>query len=313
MTGIAQHHFPRFVWRNGKKRLWNPIHRKALKNRPEERVRLRIIDALIEAGWSRHRISTEEALPTRGEPARRTDIICYDQAFNPRILVECKAESVPISSGVAEQTARYNQQVGAPFLLMTNGLRDYWYRVPGDKPPSPLEEPPEILNIPEQDPERDFGYWRERGFAGNKAGPGLREWLPEILNHYWSRNTVSASPRSRFIHFNNSPMEMELAHYFAITPIDEYNIATTFISTPFGGTRLVGVINREEENIALLEVNLDLAANGTRPNATLLSAAGPRTFDAVSRRVADPGSPDTALDPESVSRAMLKVFREPES
>ncbi|NIT57520.1 MAG: hypothetical protein GWN00_15210, partial [Aliifodinibius sp.] len=67
MLSIAKHIYPRVVWRDREKKLWNPIHKKALKNLPEERVRLRIMEALIQRGWSKHRISTEEAIGKIGD------------------------------------------------------------------------------------------------------------------------------------------------------------------------------------------------------------------------------------------------------
>src|SRR6056297_527926 len=103
MASIAKHIYPRIVWRDRKKKLWNPIHKKALKNLPEERVRLRIMEALIQRGWSKHRISTEEAIGKLGDTSMRTDLIWYSQQFNPKLLVECKAEYVSISAKTAKQ------------------------------------------------------------------------------------------------------------------------------------------------------------------------------------------------------------------
>ena len=129
MKSIAVYTYPQIVWREGQKRLWNPIRRKPLKNRPEERVRLRIIEHLVRSGWSKHRITTEEAVGQLADTSMRTDIICYSQRFEPKILIECKAEHIPISDQTAEQVARYNQNVNAPYLMMTNGRADFWYEV----------------------------------------------------------------------------------------------------------------------------------------------------------------------------------------
>lgn len=277
MPGLAQHHFPQVVWRENEKRLWNPIHKKALKNRPEERVRLRIIEALIDAGWSKHRISTEEALRPKDQTQRRTDIICYDQNFEPRILIECKAESVPISEKVAEQTARYNRSVNAPYLLMSNGINDFWYRTSEQNKPERLEEPPEILEIPSRHPEREFHYWEERGFAGkNTTDSGLRQWLTTMLNAIWR----AESGQGQFIEFNNSPTDLPLAHYFRIFNVNsDHRMALGLHGTPFGGTRLVAVLNRNKLNVGLIEVNLDLLAEETSPNATIYSESDPQNFD----------------------------------
>lgn len=276
MASLARHHFPQFVWREGEKRLWNPIHKKALKNRPEERVRLRIIEALVEAQWSKHRISTEEKLRPKENPGGRTDVICYDQDFNPKILVECKAENVPISGNVAEQTARYNRTVEAPYLLMTNGLSDYWFRILNGQGPEQMETLPTLLNTPNRPPQRAFNYWRERGFVGEEAtDTGLRKWLTEVLNILW----LNAEADIRYIEFNNSPSDLELKHYFHVAQQGDNRVALGILSTPYGGTRLVAVINREGQNMGLIEVNMDLLAADTKPNATIYSEADPKNFD----------------------------------
>ncbi len=110
MRSIAARHFPRVVFRDGQKLLWNPILKKAYINRPEERVRLRIMESLLlDAGWSPHRVTFE--LPVnlkRDEASKRADILCYNHDFEPVLLIECKAENVPISEKTSLQITRYN-------------------------------------------------------------------------------------------------------------------------------------------------------------------------------------------------------------
>ncbi|MDX1639761.1 MAG: type I restriction enzyme HsdR N-terminal domain-containing protein [Balneolaceae bacterium] len=276
MPSIADHHFPRLVWVNGKRRLWNPIQRKPLKIRPEERVRLRILDALVEAGWSKQRISTEEAVRGEKPAGGRADMICYDREFNPRILVECKAESVPISQKVAEQTARYNRSIGAEYLLMTNGNADLWYRISDREAIKRLEGVPGLLSVPEERPIREFSYWNARGMAGERAQPKLRILLTEILNHYWQQSAGD----NRFLSFENSPFEFELAHYFRIfTWGESRKIAVSFLSTPAGDTRLVALFNREQKTIGLVEVDVDRLYAGDKPSGILYSPEGETRFD----------------------------------
>ncbi|MFH5886098.1 type I restriction enzyme HsdR N-terminal domain-containing protein [Halalkalibaculum sp. DA3122] len=296
MSSIAHNHYPKMVWRDGVRSLWNPIHKKTLKNRPEERVRLRIIEALVEAGWSRHRISTEEALRSREQKTRRTDIICYDQEFNPKILVECKAERVPISAGVAEQTARYNRAVNAPYLLMSNGLTDCWYRIPGQGKPDRLESVPSLLDIPAQPPPREYTYWKERGFTGEKTTDStLRNWLTSVLNSLWNSNRGEI----RYINFSNSPSELPMEHYFRIFQLNQGRVALGIQNTPFGGTRLLAVINRENQNVGLIDLNLDLVATETSPNATIYSETKTQNFDLHAHA---PFKLDAEPDPETISK-----------
>lgn len=278
MASIAEYTYPRIVWRNRSKRLWNPIHKKALKNLPEERVRLRVIESLVQLGWSKHRISTEEAIGEIGDTSLRTDIICYNQQFEPRLLVECKAEHIPISAKTAEQVARYNQKVGAPFLLMTNGVTDLWYSI--DKKAKNIVEQegrPDFLTGNFETPQYDYSYWTSRGFVGSKAGPELRKWIEEMLPGIWFPDDKSAI---RYLNFGKGPTDMDLSHYYRILPITEQRrLAVTTVSTASGGSRLIIILNESNENRAVLEINSDLLFDEKKGNSALYSKAGIRTFD----------------------------------
>ena len=277
MESIAKFEYPQIVWREGEKLLWNPIHRKALKNRPEERVRLRIIEYLTAAGWSKHRISTEEALKNYTQDTLRTDIICYTQDFDPKILVECKAEHIKLTEKTAEQVARYNRDVQAPYLLMTNGVQDFWYEISSeDRKVDLLDSVPEIL-ISDPSQKNDFEYWSKRGFTGNKAEPELRKWLNPFLEIY-----KEDSQSIRYLQFKNSPSDLDLNNYYLISKseqLPEAQIALCFLGTAFGGSRIIGILNSEGENKAVAEINLDLIFEGESPNASIYSAEGIQNID----------------------------------
>ncbi len=276
MLSIARHQFPIIRWQNGKRHLWNPIHRKVLKNRPEERVRLRVLEFLLEAGWSRYRITTEETLKGDAKNELRTDVICYNQAFEPRILIECKAENVSISREAAEQIARYNRHVQAPYLLLSNGYQDYWYRISKEsRSIRSLPGIPDILQPSASPPERDFDYWKSRGFAGGEATTALRRWLEQALWHFMHPETVI-----KYLQFKQSPSDLDLSHYYAVAVRAGCKIAYSLISTPYGGSRIIGIINRDGENIAVIEINLDLVFSDEQPNASVYSKEGVRNTDA---------------------------------
>jgi len=276
MASITEHTYPQIVWRNRTKKLWNPIQRKALKNRPEERVRLRIIEALVQAGWSQHRISTEEAIGELGDTSMRTDIICYTQQFEPRLLIECKAEHVPISAKTAEQVARYNQKVGAPYLLMTNGVSDYWYAIEnGSKKVRELDSRPDLLDTEQTKPQYSLDDWKARGFWGDKASPDLRGWLEDLLPALWLDDDASI----RFLSFSNGPSDVDLNHYYRVSSVaKDRRLAITTINTAFGGNRMIIILNEEDENKAVLEINLDVLFEDKKGNTSLYSRKGIRTF-----------------------------------
>jgi len=280
LASIAKYAYPRIVWREREKKLWNPIHKKPLKNRPEERVRLRTIEYLLRAGWSKHRISTEEAIGKIGDTSMRTDIICYNQQFEPKLLVECKAEQVPISAKTAEQVARYNQKVGAPYLLMTNGISDFWYAISDGaaKPIGQEELPKSLLESVADQPEYHFEDWKNRGFAGERAAPNLRKWFEKLLPGMWL--PVGNEATVRYLQFSQGPSDVVLNHYYRIQQVSEKRrLALTTLNTAFGGNRMIIILNKEDENQAVMEINLDLLFDGKKGNTSLYSKQGIRVFD----------------------------------
>lgn len=293
---VASTQYPRTVWREGERRLWNPIRRQALKNLPEERVRLRVLEYLLHGSWSKHRISTEEAIDLPGgEAALRTDLICYTPDFKPFLLVECKAENIRLSEKTAEQIARYNHKVGAPFLLMTNGRTDYWYRFKQEQNVVPVEAIPDPFPPPAR-PETDFGYWQQRGFAGENASPALRRWLTASLGQLMGQPDTSAI---RYLAFDNSPTNIDLSHYYRIHAIETEGerLAAGLVSTPYGGSRLIGILNRDGHNEAVIEINLDLLFDGAAPNSSVYWSGGHETLDIRNRIATLTQSPFDAAAP----------------
>lgn len=281
MLSAAHRHFPQIVYLGEKRRLWNPILRKAFKNRPEERVRLRLIDYLIlEAGWSPHRISLELPLKLRhDEHPKRADILCYRQDFTPALLIECKAEKVTLNLDTSRQIAAYNTKINASYLMVSNGLEDFYFRVDEDGV-NQLKQKPGILAC-ENAFKTDFHYWKSRGFAGNDASPVLRPWLTDVLNSFWdqAQNNIGAYPR--YLEFRHQPGYFPLNHYYRIFNLEkDIKLAISFISTPFGGNRMVGIINQRGINTGVIELNLELYLQGSELNTTILSSGVERVVDA---------------------------------
>lgn len=134
MSSLITSHFPIVRFENGVRKWFNPVTRTRAADRPEERVRLRMIEFLVrDAGFSANRMSTEPPVPMQSaERAGRADILCFDSFHRPLLLVECKAESVPLTESTAIQAARYNQQIRAPYILLTNGIRDLLFAIQED-------------------------------------------------------------------------------------------------------------------------------------------------------------------------------------
>ena len=101
--------------------IYDPVRRRHVKRTPEEEVRQKVIRFLVqERGVPLPLMASEQAF-TCGGMQYRADILVYDRALKPVLLVECKAPSVSVGPEVLDQLERYNRALQVPFLLATNG------------------------------------------------------------------------------------------------------------------------------------------------------------------------------------------------
>ncbi|MEM6344600.1 MAG: type I restriction enzyme HsdR N-terminal domain-containing protein [Bacteroidota bacterium] len=102
--------------------VWDPIRKKWFVLQPEEYVRQQLIQYMIQhKGISASLIGVEKAVDYRGM-SKRFDIVVFDRQGMAFILIECKAPNIKLSEDTLHQIARYNVSIGAPHLLLTNGL-----------------------------------------------------------------------------------------------------------------------------------------------------------------------------------------------
>ena len=113
--------------------IFDPIRKKEVPLTPEEKVRQWFIRVLLDEGKVPAVMMRVEAGMKFGQEigalegtARKTyraDILVYDRALKPLLVVECKREDVPITEEVMAQALRYNMVLGVRFLILTNGLK----------------------------------------------------------------------------------------------------------------------------------------------------------------------------------------------
>lgn len=101
------------------------IRKKWLILTPEEWVRQNVIQFLIhELNYKPININSEIIVKINGL-SKRADIIVFKNA-KPFIVVECKAPQIQITQETFDQIARYNMQLEAEFLMVSNGLQHYY-------------------------------------------------------------------------------------------------------------------------------------------------------------------------------------------
>lgn len=118
---------------DGKAYIFDIIRKKYIYLTPEEIVRQNFLDYLIsEKKYSKNLIKLESQIKYN-TLEKRSDILVYDLSGQPFLLVECKADSVAINQKTIEQASRYNLQMKAPYLCVTNGLKTFCFNVNFEK------------------------------------------------------------------------------------------------------------------------------------------------------------------------------------
>lgn len=247
MTSSVLKHFPVIRYRNGQKQLFNPVSKQWLADRPEERVRLRTVEFLTrEAGFSLNRMNTEQGFRSDAGPSPilRTDIICFDTFHQPLLLVECKSEAVKLDASVTAQSARYNRSVMAPYVMLTNGINDFFFAIREDERAEVFADFGRIAPLgPES--ARDVAYWNKRGFTGLASDhAAFSDWL----TRFWTQNPAQNQYISLVVpseHRGSLPAYPDhiLSHYFRVAPraADGSRSAWTLIDDQQGGTVIIKV------------------------------------------------------------------------
>ena len=109
----------------GRREVFDPVRKKYVTLTPEEYVRQQMIWYLIEdKSYPVGLLKVETALYLNGM-TKRTDILVCSRQGEPLLIVECKAESVPLTQAVFDQLARYNMAFNVRYLVATNGISHY--------------------------------------------------------------------------------------------------------------------------------------------------------------------------------------------
>jgi hypothetical protein len=247
-------HFPHVRFRDGQRYLYHAVSGKLLADRPEERVRLRSIDYLLQGDvWPAVHIATEKGSTTKGDVAAgRFDILLYNRELKPTVLIECKAPTVAISDQTSQQIARYNSEIKAPILCMTNGLIDYWFVHRADSYEPHAGVPDILLHKAPFLP--DIAYWRSTGFAGTEThhDTGLTDLLGVWFSGEAAGNLINLNP-------GLGGTVAGMPHYYQVVQEKGMPVKLAFtIVSPDGVSTVLTVIrNVNGRNEAVLFLPLD--------------------------------------------------------
>ncbi|MFV0484224.1 MAG: type I restriction enzyme HsdR N-terminal domain-containing protein [Bacteroidales bacterium] len=109
----------------GKVHVFDPCRQIYVPLTPEENVRQHLT-AFLEnhRNFPRSLIAVERKIIINRQEFR-FDVLCYDKSMNPLLLVECKAPSVRVSQDTFDQVVKYNFNIKARYVCVSNGVEHF--------------------------------------------------------------------------------------------------------------------------------------------------------------------------------------------
>ena len=111
--------------RGGKRLIFDFLRRKYVALTPEEWVRQHFTHYLVaHKGYPKGLLVNETQLRI-GDKSLRCDTVLYNQAMQPRMIIEYKAPTIHIQQKTFDQIAAYNLLLHADYLVISNGMQHY--------------------------------------------------------------------------------------------------------------------------------------------------------------------------------------------
>ena len=131
---------------DGRTKVFDPIRKIYCTLTPEEEVRQKMLYYLVEQKkYPAGLIAVEYSIKVNAL-SKRCDIVVFNKSGAPEMIVECKAEYVPITQKVLDQAVRYYSGLNVNYLLLTNGKTMFCYHIDvNNKKMEALDELPDIF------------------------------------------------------------------------------------------------------------------------------------------------------------------------
>ena len=123
---------------NNKEQIFCEWRKRWVRLTPEEWVRQQLLHYMVEQlAYPSSLIGVEVAIIV-GEVKKRCDAVVYNQDLQPLMLIECKAETVPITQKTLDQALTYNRKLNVPYLILYNGPQTVFVHVPSQSASSSI-------------------------------------------------------------------------------------------------------------------------------------------------------------------------------
>lgn len=112
---------PKIKKEQGREFIFDDFRKRWVVLTPEEWVRQNFLHYLTRVKkYAVSLIAVEKEIQL-GEIKKRFDIVVYDAATKPFMLIECKEMNVELTQKVLDQALRYNMTMQVPYVVITNG------------------------------------------------------------------------------------------------------------------------------------------------------------------------------------------------
>ena len=106
-------------------KVFDPTRKKFVNLTPEEFVRQNFIHWLTgHLGYPLSLMGNEVEI-CLNDTKKRCDTVVYDKKGNPLMIIEYKAPNVEITQDTFDQVVRYNMELKAKYLVVSNGRNNY--------------------------------------------------------------------------------------------------------------------------------------------------------------------------------------------
>ena len=112
--------------------IWDPLRKKSVRNTPEEAVRQWFISVLHEGMKVPEQMMRSEVAFKHGAMEYRADILVWDRAARPLMIVECKRPDVTLDQEVVDQALRYHNDLNVRYIAITNGAKTFLFERTAD-------------------------------------------------------------------------------------------------------------------------------------------------------------------------------------
>ena len=112
--------------------IFDQIRKKWIMLTPEEWVRQNFISYILEKNYPKSLINCEKVFYIN-KVSKRYDIVVYDSSGDVEILVECKSYDVNLIKEHFDQVMRYNLELKSKYVIVTNGLRHFYFEFDEDE------------------------------------------------------------------------------------------------------------------------------------------------------------------------------------